>query len=83
MQKIHLFQPTFDRDESESMVRLGCLVVMVEAPEGEVVVAKVVVVSVLAGAGFDALGAFLPKANIDPPEAEVVVAGAPPNKLLG
>ena len=38
---------------------------------------------VLAGAGFDALGAFLPKVNIDPPEVAVVVAGAPPNKLLG
>ncbi len=82
MQKIHLFQPTFDRDDSES-IRLGCLVLMVEAPAGEVVVAKVVVVSVLGGAGFDALGSFLPKANIDPPDGAVVVAGAPPNKLLG
>ena len=37
---------------------------------------------VLAGAGFDALGAFLPKVNIEPPDAAVVVAGAPPNRLL-
>ena len=38
---------------------------------------------VLAGAGFAALGAFLPKENMEPPEDAVVVAGAPPNRLLG
>ena len=38
--------------------------------------------AVLAGAGFEALGAFLPKVNIEPPDAAVVVAGAPPNRLL-
>ena len=37
---------------------------------------------VLAGAGFEAAGAFLPKVNIEPPDAAVVVAGAPPNRLL-
>ena len=39
--------------------------------------------AVLTGAGFAALGAFLPKENMEPPEDAVVVAGAPPNRVPG
>ena len=35
-----------------------------------------------AGAGLDELEAPLPKVNMEPPDAAVVVAGAPPNRLL-